>query len=81
MSRLYRLDPQAGETFSLAVRDALFQLGEDGRDRRSGGVSAFFTPGGPDLLCPSMDIEHHGDTLEVSFDIDGFAAFVDAAFA
>lgn len=110
----YRTDPQAGEAFSLAVRDALFERGEDiakrtildklaaelsvllpsaedeavvdrdyleGQSRGVVGSPHFFTPDGQDFFCPSMDIDRAGGKLDVSFDVPGFAAFVDAAFS
>lgn len=109
----YRVGDRAGEAFSLALRDAVFEHGadvsdpavldelaarhgvpsqtaedraavvadhEDGRRRGVVGSPHFFTPEGPDFFCPSIDIEHRGDRLDVSFDADGFAAFVDAVF-
>jgi predicted DsbA family dithiol-disulfide isomerase len=52
----------------------------DGRGRGVSGSPHFFTPGG-DFFCPSLDIRHDdGGEYDVSFDVDGFRRFVDAAF-
>lgn len=110
----YRLGPRVGESFSLAVRDALFEHREDVSDRATldalatqlsvplptsedeasvmqdyqdgqrrgvAGSPHFFTPDGSDFFCPSLDIDRHGGKLDVSFDVEGLAAFVNAAFA
>jgi predicted DsbA family dithiol-disulfide isomerase len=109
----YRAGPEAGEAFSLSVRAALFEDGEDisqaavllalarrlsvpspgvedeaavQRDYREGqqrgvdGSPHFFTSDGSDFFCPSMAIDHDGDDLDVRFDVDGLAEFLDAAF-
>lgn len=54
---------------------------QDGQRRGVDGSPHFFTPDGSDFFCPSMEIDHDGDNLDVTFDAAGFAAFVDAAFA
>ncbi len=110
----YRTGLRLGEAFSLAVRNALFERGEDISDRavlahlaagmsvpapsaedevavdrdheegQSRGVVGsphFFTGDGRDFFCPSMDIEREGGKLDVTFDAQGFAAFVEVAFS
>lgn len=52
---------------------------EDGKRREVAGSPHFFTARG-DYFCPSLDIEHSDGRLEVSFDAEGFADFMSAAF-
>jgi predicted DsbA family dithiol-disulfide isomerase len=110
----YRRGASVGESFSLAVRTALFEEGQDvsdasvlgrlravhevpepdeddeeqvhrdygeGQRRGVSGSPHFFTPDGSGFFCPSMHVEHEGEQLKVSFDADGYAAFVEKAFA
>jgi predicted DsbA family dithiol-disulfide isomerase len=51
-----------------------------GRARGVAGSPHFFTDEG-DFFCPSLDIEQHGRSVDVSFDVAGFRRFADAAFA
>src|SRR5581483_9956175 len=110
----YRAGPEVGERFSLALRAALFERGDDvtdegelialatplgvpaplaedrervladyeeGKRRGVTGSPHFFTPDGDDFFCPSLEISHEGGGISVSFDTEGFDAFVRAAFA
>ena len=69
--------PDATETDEEQVRADH----EEGRRRGVTGSPHFFTPDGESFFCPSLDIEHEGDRYEVSFDDEGFARFMGAAFA
>ncbi|MET0727190.1 MAG: DsbA family protein [Acidimicrobiales bacterium] len=66
--------PAAGD--DTAVRADL----ADGRARGVAGSPHFFTDEG-DFFCPSLDIEQHGRSVDVSFDVVRFRRFTDAAFA
>jgi 2-hydroxychromene-2-carboxylate isomerase len=52
---------------------------EEGLRRGVQGSPHFFTPRGS-FFCPTLDIEHRGQGYEVSFDAEGFDAFVSSAF-
>lgn len=54
---------------------------DEGKQRGVKGSPHFFIPNGGDFFCPSMDIEHHGEEYEVTFDRDGFDRFVSNVFA
>lgn len=43
---------------------------EDGQRRGVAGSPHFFTADGSAFFCPSMDIDHRGDELDVSFDLE-----------
>ena len=51
----------------------------EGQARGVKGSPHFFIDDS-DFFCPSLDISHNGDRLEISFDTAGFAEFVDRCF-
>jgi 2-hydroxychromene-2-carboxylate isomerase len=106
-----RHSDETGEWFSLAIRDALFERGEDvgdaavvdavlaeagagpvlpadadavlashreGLARNVKGSPHFFV-GTAGFFCPSLDISHDDEGYDISFDLEGFARFLDAA--
>jgi predicted DsbA family dithiol-disulfide isomerase len=52
---------------------------DEGRRRGVTGSPHFFTPTGG-FFCPSLHIRHHEGKVAVAFDVEGFQAFVQAAF-
>lgn len=68
--------PVATEADEAMVRADL----ADGRHRGVIGSPHFFTPDG-DFFCPSLDISHEGEDMQVAFDSDGFQQFIHAVFA
>lgn len=62
-----------------ADRSAVLNDFAEGKRRGVSGSPHFFTAEG-DFFCPSLDIAHHDDGDEVSFDPAGFQRFVSAAF-
>ena len=63
-----------------ADSDAVLASHREGLARNVKGSPHFFV-GTEGYFCPSLDISHDEEGYDISFDLEGFATFIEAALA